>query len=133
MRVYLDSTVLIAAATGREPGAKAAFDLINGGSMRFVASAFVALESYPQAIHNRRQQEIDFYDEYFRGLDGFVETNESLVQAALSECAEIPGLSPIDALHLAAAHRGRCEAVITLEKPSKPWFRSKLVAVRRLE
>jgi hypothetical protein len=88
----------------------------------FVSSDFVRLEVLPKPICYGRTFERGFYEAFFLRAKRVVPATRSLVAEADVE-AERWGLSAIDALHVAAAKRGRCAELLTTELPTKPLFR----------
>src|SRR5277367_3658280 len=89
----------------------------------FVSSVFVKLETLPKATFNRQEAERKFYDAFFDEISKWAEVDGALVRVALDEACKA-GLSAMDALHLAAAHRTGCGEFVTAEKRTKPLFRN---------
>ena len=79
---------------------------------------------------NRRLLEVKFYEEYFNAAICFG-TLDRIFEIGEKEAFE-HGISVLDAMHIAAAHLAGCDALITLEKETKPMYRTKLIPVRRL-
>jgi len=129
---FLDSSVLIAAYGGRSPERDLALKIINDPSDWFIVSAFLYLETLPKAVHSKRLAEVTFYNNYFDNAFLWVNDLESIVRIARDE-SEQHGLAAMDALHVAAAHLGKAEVLLTLERKTKPMYRSTLVRVAYLE
>jgi predicted nucleic acid-binding protein len=128
---FVDSGVLVAAfrAKGRE--SNPALAILDDPQRSFASSIFVKLEVAPKATFLRRRDEVEFYEEFFRGVSKWALVGRDLTDHAL-EIASNAGLAAMDALHLAAAHQTRCEELVTTEKPSKPIHRTSLMAIRTI-
>ncbi len=125
---FVDASVLIAAAIGTEEIRRLAMRVLDDPERTFASSAFIKLETLPKAIFNRRNQERQFYTEFFDAISQWAEVDEPLVRAAFDEARKI-GLSAMDSLHLAAAHQVGADEFVTAERPTKPLLRSALVPV----
>lgn len=94
----------------------------------FIANDFLRLEILPKPTRNKQQISIDFCEKYLALCAHRVETSSALLETAFAEACRL-GLSPIDAIHLAAAHAANADELVTLEKPTKPMYKSGLVKV----
>jgi predicted nucleic acid-binding protein len=132
-RTYVDSGVLIAAATGRGRLAVAASRVLADTAIReFVCSDYVRLEVIPKATHENRLPEIAYYEEFFASVSlWLVFDAEHLHMAFLEACRS--GLSAMDAIHVVAAASGKCDEMVTMEKPTKPIHRTKLISVLSID
>ena len=132
-RTYVDSGVLIAAARNRGNLTERALRVLADTSQReFVYSDYVKLEVIPKATYENRQPEIAFYEEFFASVSLWLAFDiEHLHMALLEACRS--GLEAMDALHVVAAASGKCDEMITTEKPGRPIHRTKLVAVLSID
>lgn len=130
-RTFIDSGVLIAAATGTDDVASRAMTVLDDPERSFVTSDFVRLEVLPKAIYHKQDDEAAFYETFFDSARKIVVASHELVIDAQAE-AESNGLSAMDALHVIAAAEGNSDELVTAEKPSKPIFRTQAVRVRTI-
>jgi predicted nucleic acid-binding protein len=121
-RTFIDAGVLIYAARGDHELSQRALAILDDPNRDYITSDFVRLEVVPKAIYNKRAEESAFYEVYFRFAAHIEKSSGQLVVEAQKE-AEKAGLSAIDALHIAAARRAKCDEFITAEKQDKPLFR----------
>lgn len=129
--VFVDSGVLIAAARGTDQVSERALEMLEDPELSFASSPFVRLEVLPKPVYNRRPDEAEFYEEFFRAVTAWAEPNTELVQAAYDEAVRA-GLSALDALHVAAAAAVGADELLTREGRTKPIHRSTLVPVRTI-
>lgn len=128
LRSFIDSGLLILAACGTDNLSQQAMTVLDDPNRHHVTSDFVRLEVLPKAVYNHKTDEAQFYQEFFNRAETTVESSSTLVAEALSE-AQLAGLSAVDALHVAAAKHAHCNELITSEKPTKPLFRVRGLAV----
>lgn len=62
---YIDSGVLIAAARGDADLSPIALSYLADPNREYITSDYVRLEVLPKAVFHRRQEEVDFYNEFF--------------------------------------------------------------------
>lgn len=125
VRTFVDANVLIRATNIEDAGLIARIVAVLEDERReFVASDFLELEVLPKPTRNKFQVSIDFCRDFFARCVERVTTDESLMKAACRL-----GLSAPDAIHLAAASVAKADEFVTLEKPTKPMYKSKLVKV----
>jgi predicted nucleic acid-binding protein len=132
VRTFVDSGVLIAAFQALGEVSQRALAVLADPDRDFVSSDFVRLEVLPKPVCYGRVRECQFYEAFFRSVKRTVSASRTLVAEAEAQ-AKLWGLSAIDALHVAAAARGRCTEFITIEVPTKPLFRVtglKIVSLR---
>ncbi|MBI3461835.1 MAG: PIN domain-containing protein [Planctomycetes bacterium] len=122
IRTFVDSGVLLYAARGNEQLAGRALQVLDDPDRTHVTSEFVRLEVLPKPLFHRQAAEAEFYLKFFENADRLIRATSALVAEAQAE-AERSGLSAIDALHVAAARRGRCDELVTTETTTKPLFR----------
>lgn len=122
IKTYLDANVLIVAFRGEHPAAEAALNVLDDADRRFVASAYLRLETLRKPKFYQRTDEVAFMETYFAGVSHWVSTDDSLVQHALELAARFD-LGAMDALHAAAALQGGAEVFVTMERRSRPLFR----------
>jgi len=120
-RTFVDAGVLIAAACGVSEIADSAIRVLDDPVRVFVTSDFVRLEVVPKPSYHGFQDQVDFYEEFFSNVRR-IAVSKKLLEEALREACQF-GLSAFDAIHVAAARRGKCVEFLTTEKPSKPLFR----------
>ena len=131
MRMFLDASVLIAAARGTDEESQKAMLVLDDPDRVFVASEFLKLEVLPKAIYNGKQDEVAFYNTFFAAVAEWPESNETVLRQAQHEANQF-GLSALDALHVAAAAILDADELVTLEREQKPIHRVDSVAVRSL-
>ncbi len=129
--IFIDSGVLIAAAQGGTRISDKALRELDRNDVDFASSHFVKLEVLPLARHNRRQPEVDFYNEFFKAVKYWAKLETELAERALEEGAAA-GLGAVDALHIASALQLGATEIVTTEKGSKPFARVKTIRVRTL-
>ena len=120
-RTFIDSGVLIAAATGRDVLLVRALAVLNAPEREFITSVFVRMEVLPKAVYFRRQDEVAFYETFFASAQ-CVPVSEALIAQAHSEACRA-GLRALDALHIATAKTSGAEEFITTERPTTALFR----------
>lgn len=118
MLTYLDSNVLVQAATGANRTIQArALAIITDPNRQFASSLFSRMEVIPLAIHFGRTKERLFYEAFFRRVQIWVDPTDIFDDA----CQH--ALGAMDAFHLAAASFTSAEFV-SAEKPTKPLYRA---------
>jgi predicted nucleic acid-binding protein len=127
VKTFLDSGVLLTAWRGRD--AEAALAVMDDPRRQFYTSQLVKLELLPKPAFFKQDAEIEFYQTHFRAAKGEEPMSRELGEKA-AELARQHGLTAVDALHLAAAIRQGVEEFITAEKPGKPMFRVRDIAVK---
>ena len=129
IRTFVDANILIKMTNLVDADVFERIEKILYDSNReFISNDFLKLEVLPKPTRNKKQASIDFCEDYFAACVHHVETNKSLLDAAFAEACRL-GLSPIDAIHLAAASEANADEFVTLEKPTKPMYKSDLVKV----
>lgn len=129
-RTYLDTGVLIEAATGGLQ-AEAALRILGDRERVFLSCPFLDFELLPQAILSKRYEEQQFLETYLASTER-TEDLDRIFRLAFREASHSP-VSGIDALHVAAAHLLRADEFITTEKPGKAIYKSRLVPVVYLQ
>ena len=122
--------MLIAAAAGQPAIKEQALALLATPYHEFVYSPLLRLEVLLLPKFNKRHLEVRFYEEYFAAATCYGSLDR-IFEIAEKE-AYRHGIAVLDATHVATAHLTHCDALITLEKETKPLYRTKLVPVRRL-
>ncbi len=128
---FLDANVLIAGTSGNVYAAQQLGRLLTDPNRAFVTNDFLELEVLPKKIRHKQQASVQLCQSYFAGCVIRVATDNRLIEAAFAEACRV-GLSAIDAIHLVTAQVASADEFITLEKPTKPMYQSKLVMVRHL-
>jgi hypothetical protein len=127
MLTYLDSNVLVQAATGANQQIQTrALAVITDPNRQFVSSLFSRMEVIPLAIHFGRAKERLFYETFFRRVNIWVDPADIYDDAYKLACQY--ALGAMDALHVAAASFAGAEFV-SAEKPTKPLYRAYKQAV----
>jgi predicted nucleic acid-binding protein len=129
VKTFLDSGVLLTAWRGKD--AQAALAVMEDPSRQFYTSQLVKLELLPKPVYFKLLGEIEFYQTHFRSTKGEEPLSRELGETAV-ELACRHGLAAMDALHLAAAIRQGAQEFVTAEKPGKPMFRVRGIAVRSI-
>jgi len=132
IRAFLDNGVLIAAHHGKPAEREASLAIVNNPAHRFIASPFVRLETIPKAVYHKNKAEIHFYETYFDNVRIWINDVDSILRIALDE-SERCGIAAMDALHVAAAYLAEAEVLYTLERHTKPIYRTALVRVVSVE
>jgi predicted nucleic acid-binding protein len=126
-RTYLDANVLIAAWTGDAETRAWARAVLDDPRRRLVVSDFVRLEVLPKPSFHRKPLELAFMQTLLASAET-VPVSTDLIQQALALAGRFD-LSPLDALHLAAAAVAGVDELVTLERPEKPLCRQTEVRV----
>jgi hypothetical protein len=79
---FVDSDVLIAAATGRGDLARRALSILDDPERTFASSPFVELEVLPKAEFGGRTDEAEFYKAYFADVIAWPTVSEDLTTKA---------------------------------------------------
>lgn len=122
IRTFLDSGILISAATGKDALFDRAWDILDDPERVFLTSDFVRLEVLPKARYFQHHDEVEFYELFFTEVAQSVPISEALLTQAHLE-AQSAGLGAVDALHVAAAKIGGAEELITTERLTTALFR----------
>ena len=126
---YVDSGVLIAAATGRSTVSESALEVIIDPGREFASSPFVRLEVLPKAIYFRNEDEAAFYCTFFdEKVTRWADRIEEIVEAGYREAYEA-GLAALDALHVAAALLAGADEIVTIERPEKAIHRARSIKI----
>ena len=80
---FVDSGVLVAAFRARGRGSNPALAILDDSQRSFAASIFIRLEVIPKANFFRRQGELEFYEEFFRGVSKWATIDADLSDLAL--------------------------------------------------
>ncbi len=127
-RTYVDASVLIAAFRGRSEIAHQALHILTDPGRALVVSEYLRLEVIPKPTFLKRQAEVRFMQAVLDAAAEKVLSSEKLVKQAV-ELASRYNLSPVDALHVAAAVSAGVSELVTLEKPTKPLCRVREIRV----
>jgi predicted nucleic acid-binding protein len=129
---FVDSGVLIAAASGTVSVSAQAMAILDDPGRTFASSDFVRLEVLPKALFNKRTDEAEFYRAYFEAVSHWPEDASLVVKNAYNIAVRF-GLAALDALHVAAALSVGAEELVTTEKSSKPLHRTTGIVVRSIQ
>lgn len=128
IRTFIDAGVLIVAARGEDEIARRALEILQDSNREFASSIFLKLEILPKAIYNKRNDEVEFYEEFFGAVAYWANDIEQIIQDAYQESSQ-SGLGAMDALHVAAAVSVGATEFITNEKPEKSIHRTNSIKV----
>ncbi len=117
-RTYVDANVLIAAFRGRRDVATRALEVLDDPERILVVSDYLRLEVLPKPTFHKRQLEQAFMEAVLEASEQIPSSGE-LVNLAIEMAARYD-MTPLDALHVAAAIVGGVDELVTLEKPTKP-------------
>lgn len=119
---YLDSSVLLCALHGKGATFANAYQIVNDASRKFLSSDYVRLEVLPKPTFYKKQETLDFLNEFF-GKARLVASDGDITKAALAFACE-HDIDAIDALHLSSAVGGKATEFVTAEQNTKPVFRA---------
>jgi hypothetical protein len=125
---YIDSGVLIAAARGDAELSTLALPYLADPNREYITSDYVRLEVLPKAVFHKREEEAEFYNEFFRFNARTIPTSIALLEYALAEGCST-GIQGLDAVHIACAVFAGAEEFITSEKLTRPLHRTQKVRV----
>ena len=125
---FVDAGVLIAGARGGSEQAARAMQILDDPEREFAASPFLRLEVLPQAVFNKREAEVGFYEAFFSAVSKWATDLPAITDAALRE-ASACGVEAMDALHVAAAASVGAVELVTAEKPTRSIHRARAVKV----
>ena len=125
---FIDSGVLIAAARGNTVQSRRAMEILDDPERQFASSPFVRLEVLPQALFNKREAEVAFYEAFFSSVTRWATDVNALAELAIQE-ASTNGVEAMDALHVAAAASVGAAELVTSERRSRSIHRARAVPV----
>jgi predicted nucleic acid-binding protein len=125
---FVDASVLIAAARGGSEQAARAMEVLDNPEREFAASPFLRLEVLPQAVFNKREAEVAFYEAFFAAVTKWATDLPAITEAALREASRF-GVEAMDALHVVAAASVGAAELVTAEKPSRSIHRARAVKI----
>lgn len=128
MKTFIDPGVLMTAWRGQGAEQKRALAVLNDPRREFVSSPFVQLEVLPGACYHQQQDEIEFYETFFAGVQFWVTDCDQIAADAL-EVARRFDLEPLDAVHLAAALLAGAVEFVTAVRPPSPFSRVQGITV----
>jgi predicted nucleic acid-binding protein len=129
---YLDSNVLIAAASETDARVEAAIAVLFDAKRKFISSIFQSVEVLPSARRNRRKSEMELYEYFFQSARTSPRDYDEVGRLAC-QIIEQHAISSMDALHLASALSVGAEQLVTLESPRKGIAKTGLIEVLCLE
>ena len=115
IRTFVDSNVLIAAATGNGKHTLRALTILSDPTREFASSPFVRLEVLPKAVFHPHSLEVAFHERWTNRGRGI------LLIAKAEPVGGRFGLNMADALHIAAALALQAEEFVTAERPTSPF------------
>lgn len=126
-RTYLDTGVLIDAASGKGARAEVALAVIRDPGRLFLSCLYLDLELLPQVIQHQQLRQQAFLEAYLAATER-IEDMDAIFESAFLAVSHSP-VSGMDALHVAAAHLLDADEIITTEKPGKAIHENTLVPV----
>lgn len=129
-RTYIDTSLLIAAFKGEGELGRRALSVLDDPERALVVSDPVRLEALPKARYHKQQQEVEFYEAVFSQAENITWDESALRQA--HTIAENHGVAAMDAIHLAHAIAAGVDEFVSAEKPTKPMFRIRSLAMRSI-
>lgn len=127
---YVDSCILIAAASGTPEVSKKAFAILDDPTREFASSIFLRMEVQPKAIFYKKPA-AEFYNCFFKAVKVWATINEQLIEDALAEAIKL-GLSAMDALHIVSAVNTDADELVTREKKTRNMFNTDMITVRNI-
>lgn len=128
---FVDTNVLIAAATGTGDVHSRAMAILDDPGRSFASSALVRLEALPKAIFHRKTDATEFYTTFFEAVQHWASDLNNVADTAFDEAVQFD-IAARDALHVAGAAAVGAAELITAEKPTRPMFRTSTVTVRSI-
>lgn len=122
IRTFVDSNVLIAAATGKGKHTLRALTILSDPTREFASSPFVRLEVLPKAVFHQQALEVAFYERFFAAVEKM--NQAANVESLLVQAEQLGGrfgLNMADALHIAAALALQADEFVTAERPTSPF------------
>lgn len=129
-RTYVDTCLLIAAFKGEGELGRRALSVLDDPERALVVSDAVWLEAMPKARYHKQQEEVEFYEAVFSQAENIPWDSTALKQALT--IAESHGVAAMDAIHVAHAVMAGVTEFLSAEKPTKPMFRVKAVALHSI-
>lgn len=130
MRTFVDSNVIITAAKNKDKAGRDALAFLSGTDREFLTSPFIELEVLPKPVRMGGREEVAFIEEFLGGCT-VIRDLDGMVRLAYDEMVS-HNVKLVDALHLAAAHLGGADELVTLEGHEQPMYRTRLVKVSLL-
>jgi predicted nucleic acid-binding protein len=119
---FLDTSVLINAALGKDPARRfRALSILSDARREFASSFFLKLELLPIPTFHKITAQVRLYQHYFSNVSVWGDEAD-FVQDSYP-LAEQYGLGAMDALHVAAAAHVNAE-FISAERPTKPIYQA---------
>jgi hypothetical protein len=129
-RTYIDTCLLIAAFKGEGELGRRALSVLDDPDRWLVVSDAVRLEAMPKARYHKQQEEVEFYEAVFSQAEK-VAWDSTALQHAL-DIAESHGIAAMDAIHVAHASMAGVAEFVSAEKPTRPMFRVRTIAMRSI-
>jgi predicted nucleic acid-binding protein len=139
IRTYVDSNVLIYAATNKDTIGRNAINLLGEANREFVSSPFVKLETIPFAVYNKKNNQLKFFNRFFESVKSWAGSTNKKYPKFIRQYIEAKNLADIyeqaytlamkyelggmDAIHIACAIWLDADEFVTGEAPTKPFFR----------
>ncbi len=129
-RTYIDTCLLIAAFRGEDDIGRKALAVLDDPDRILVVSDAVRLEVLPKPRYHCQQEEVEFYEAVFADAQNLGWNANALRQA--QALAETHGIDAMDAIHVAHALAAGVDEFVSAEKPTKPMFRVRSIAMRSI-
>jgi predicted nucleic acid-binding protein len=128
VRTYIDSSVLISAIRAGDVLSHRAQAFLFDPLREYVTSDFVKIELLPKCVFHKKDDERQFFEEFFLSAVALIPATDELLAFAINEGGKT-GISGLDAIHVACAVVAEAEELITAEKSTKPIHRANGVRV----
>ncbi len=129
-RTYIDANLLIAAWRGEGEAGLEAIKVLDDPERELAVSDAVWLELMPKALYQRQDREREFYEAVFE--QAIHQPWDTGVLYNAHDFARRYGIAAMDAIHVANAQALGVDEFISAEKPTKPMFRVREIAMRSL-
>lgn len=130
-RVYIDANVWITAVQSEGAAAARALEILEAIDLQPIISDYVLLETLPKPQFHHRREQVEMFRQLFT-LAEKIPLEQSAVMELAIRLAGLYDLTPVDALHASSALLGQVDEFITLEKPSKPFFKIPELSARSI-
>jgi predicted nucleic acid-binding protein len=121
-RTFVDASMLIAGIRGQPDQIERVIATLDDAQREFLSSNFVRLEVLPKALFHGQDDEVTFYEQFFRNVVEYADISTELVNSAFT-LASRWNLNAVDALHVASALQLGADELITTERPTPPLSR----------
>ena len=107
------------------------FALLRDPNREFVSSDMLMLETLPKVVHFKNKRGETLLRSFFSSCIRHKKVSTKYMNEAYTEACT-NGLGGVDALHIVLAESAKAKELITLEKKSKPMYKTKRIKVIHL-